>query len=72
MTVQQLIQQLEKVQNKETQILIRVCEEDKDKGTMFEHHLSVQETFIDQVLLVDEGTIGELNFSIITNTELYF
>jgi len=39
---------------------------------MFEHHLAVQETFIDQVLLVDEGTIEELNFSIITNTELYF
>jgi hypothetical protein len=57
MTVKELIEKLEKVQNKEIEIVLRVLEEE------VEHHMYVDEALIDEVELNDKPV--ELNFSII-------
>ena len=57
MTVKELIEKLEKVQNKEIEIVLRVLEEE------VEHHMYVDEALIDEVELNDKPV--ELNFSIV-------
>ncbi len=56
MTVKELIEKLEKVQNKEIEVVLRVLEEE------VEHHMYVDEALIDEVELNDKPV--ELNFSI--------
>ena len=62
MTVKELIEKLEKVQNKEIEVVLRVVEEE------VEHHIDVDEALIDEVELNDKPV--ELNFSIVGS--LYF
>jgi hypothetical protein len=57
MTVKELIEKLEKVQNKEIEVVLRVLEEE------VEHHMYVDEALIDEVELNDKPV--ELNFSIV-------
>jgi hypothetical protein len=57
MTVKELIEKLEKVQNKEIEVVLRVFEEE------VEHHMYVDEALIDEVELNDKPV--ELNFSIV-------
>jgi hypothetical protein len=57
MTVKELIEKLEKVQNKEIEVILRVLEEE------VEHHMYVDEALIDEVELNDKPV--ELNFSIV-------
>jgi hypothetical protein len=57
MTVKELIEKLEKVQNKEIEVVLRVVEEE------VEHHMYVDEALIDEVELNDKPV--ELNFSIV-------
>jgi hemerythrin len=57
MTVKELIEKLEKVQNKEIEVVLRVLEEE------VEHHIDVEEALIDEVELNDKPV--ELNFSIV-------
>ena len=56
MTVKELIEKLEKVQNKEIEVVLRVLEEE------VEYHIDVEEALIDEVELNDKPV--ELNFSI--------
>ena len=57
MTVKELIEKLEKVQNKEIEVVLRVLEEE------VEYHIDVEEALIDEVELNDKPV--ELNFSIV-------
>jgi uncharacterized protein (DUF2141 family) len=57
MTVKELIEKLEKVQNKEIEVVLRVFEEE------VEYHIDVDEALIDEVELNDKPV--ELNFSIV-------
>jgi hypothetical protein len=57
MTVKELIEKLEKVQNKEIEVVLRVLEEE------VEYHIDVDEALIDEVELNDKPV--ELNFSIV-------
>jgi hemerythrin len=57
MTVKELIEKLEKVQNKEIEVVLRVFEEE------VEYHIDVEEALIDEVELNDKPV--ELNFSIV-------
>jgi bisphosphoglycerate-independent phosphoglycerate mutase (AlkP superfamily) len=57
MKVRELIEKLEKVQNKEIKVVLRIFEED------VEYHIGVAEALIDKVELNDKPV--ELNFSIV-------
>jgi hypothetical protein len=65
MKVKELIMVLEKVRNKEIEVIIRVLEE-FDFGVV-ENCIDVEKVFVDEVLENDESF--ELNFSIVGNME---
>jgi hypothetical protein len=60
MTVKELIEKLEKVQNQEIEIILRIREE--YEGGIVENHIDIERTFIDEVKENDKPI--ELNFSI--------
>jgi hypothetical protein len=65
MKVKELINALEKVRNKEIEVIIRVWEE--FDGGAVENCIDVEKIFVDEVLENDESF--ELNFSIVGNKE---
>jgi hypothetical protein len=60
MTVKELIEKLEKVQNQEIEIILRIREE--YEGGIVENHIDIERTFVDEVKENDKPI--ELNFSI--------
>jgi riboflavin synthase alpha subunit len=60
MTVKELIEKLEKVQNQEIEIILRIREE--YEGGIVENHIDIERTFVDEVKENDKSI--ELNFSI--------
>jgi riboflavin synthase alpha subunit len=60
MTVKELIEKLEKVQNQEIEVILRIREE--YEGGIVENHIDIERTFVDEVKENDKSI--ELNFSI--------